>query len=97
MSGTYTITAECRGRGASPMQSVSSKFNVVLSATPPAPCPADISNPADRVINTADLIVLLARFGQSVTSGTAGDITGDGLVNTADLFALLGVFGQACP
>ena len=71
--------------------------SVARAVAPPEPCPADISNPADGVINTADLTALLGTFGQTVTPGTAGDITGDGLVNTADLVTLLGVFGQVCP
>ncbi len=66
----------------------------VFFAVPP-PCPTDINH--DGVMNTADLLILLGSFGQSVPPGTNGDINGDGQVTTTDLTALLGVFGQSCP
>lgn len=66
----------------------------VALAAPPA-CPGDLN--ADRVVNTADLLILLGNFGIGVTPGTGGDIDGNGAVNTQDLLALLGVFGSACP
>lgn len=61
-------------------------------------CPTDLSG--DRVTSTADLTLLLLRFGQSAPPGSAAaaaDINKDGTVNTADLALLLLRFGQACP
>ena len=57
-----------------------------------APCPADLN--ADRVIDTADLGILIGEFG---TAGPDADINGDGVVDTADLGILIGVFGSDCP
>ncbi|MDY7107954.1 MAG: hypothetical protein SYC29_04890 [Planctomycetota bacterium] len=54
-------------------------------------CPGDIDD--DGVVDTADLLALLAAWGN--TSGPE-DINGDGLVNTADLLQLLSEWGQ-CP
>ncbi len=51
----------------------------------------------DGAINTADLVILLGQFGQSVGPWNLGDLNGDGLVNTADLTRLLGSFGVMCP
>lgn len=61
----------------------------------PSYCPADFNG--DRVINTADLTVLLGAFGTNVQPYLDGDITGDGFVATPDLTIILGVFGQNCP
>lgn len=57
-------------------------------------CPTDITG--DGQTNTADLVLLLSKFGQSVPVGSAGDLTNDGAVNTADLVRLLSGFGTAC-
>lgn len=65
-----------------------------LSPVPPPPCPGDANN--DRVINAADLSVLLAQFGTSVAPGTGADFNGDGQVNSADLSVLLSAFGSSC-
>ena len=64
-----------------------------LTATLSAPCAleADLNN--DRIIDTADLGLLLSAFG---TTGPSGDINGDGAVDTADLGLLLGSFGLDC-
>lgn len=67
---------------------------LIANATPP-PCPADLNN--DAQVNTADLALLLVRFGQNVTPGSTGDINSDGVVNTADLALLLVAFGRPCP
>lgn len=67
--------------------------NVSISVNAPS-CTADLNS--DGLINTADLIRILARFGQSVSGGDPTDITGDGVVNTADLVQLLVRFGQSC-
>ncbi len=66
--------------------------NVGLVVTPS--CPGDLN--FDGVINTADLTILLVKFGQSVQPGTDGDLNADGQVNTADLTLLLVHFGQFC-
>lgn len=57
-------------------------------------CRADVNGSGG--IDTADLTVLLGRFGQSVTPGTSGDVNGDGVVNTSDLTLLLAAFGSTC-
>ncbi len=78
-----------------PIAVVGTKFGTLsLTATVPAPCRGDING--DRVVNTADLVLLLGDFGQS-GPGLKGDYNNDGAVNTADLVTLLGAFGAACP
>jgi hypothetical protein len=52
-------------------------------------CPADFDG--DGVVNTADLLYLLAAWGTP-----DGDVDGDGDTDTADLLALLGAWGE-CP
>jgi hypothetical protein len=66
----------------------------VFYAVPP-PCPADINN--DGAVNTQDLTIFLANFGQSVPPGTNGDLDGNGTINTQDLTAFLAAFGVPCP
>ncbi len=66
-----------------------------VAGVPPLPCPSDMN--ADRTINTADLTVLLSRFGQTVVPGSAGDVNEDGVVNTTDLTIFLAAFGTNCP
>ncbi len=58
-------------------------------------CPGDVN--LDQTVNTSDLLVLLANFGQPVRPGTGGDVNNDGVVNTLDLTVMIGAFGQACP
>lgn len=65
-----------------------------FTTSSPPPCPGDLNN--DGFINTVDLTLLLANFGQSVLPNTGGDINGDGFVNTVDLTLLLANFGHAC-
>jgi len=60
-------------------------------SVPPPSCPGDANGDGDT--NGADLSVLLAQFGSSVTPNTGGDFNGDGQVNGADLSVLLGNFG----
>jgi len=62
--------------------------------SPPPSCPGDANS--DGQINGADLSVLLAQFGQSVTPGTGADVNNDGQINGADLSVLLASFGSAC-
>jgi len=69
-------------------------LTAALTVAPPPPCPGDTNG--DRVVNGADLSVLLAQFGQSVTPGTGADFNGDGAVDGADLSVLLSRFGKAC-
>lgn len=64
-------------------------------AVPCGPFSGDFNG--DNSVNTADLVFLLGRFGQSVAPGTNGDLNGDGVVNTADLVVFLGQFGRSCP
>jgi hypothetical protein len=54
------------------------------------PCPADLDG--NRIVNGADLGIVLGNWGNS----GAGDINGDGVVNGADLGAILGAYGP-CP
>lgn len=65
-----------------------------LVLTPPAACVGDLNE--DGVVNTADLVRLLLRFGQSVPAGSPEDLNGDGVVNTVDLTRLLVRFGAVC-
>ena len=59
------------------------------------PCPEDING--DDVIDTADLGLLIAVFGQMPPTIPEADINGDGVVDTADLGSLIAEFGNACP
>ena len=68
-----------------------------LATAPPPACVGDING--DGVVNTADLTLLLLRFGQTVEPGSPGasaDLNGDGSVNTVDLTLMLVRFGQSC-
>lgn len=59
------------------------------------PCPGDSTG--DGVVDTADLLELLANFNQAVINGPAGgDFDSSGVVDTADLLALLAAFNQSC-
>ncbi|MFM9958761.1 MAG: dockerin type I domain-containing protein [Phycisphaerales bacterium] len=65
----------------------------------PPPCGGADFN-ADGVVNTADLVFFLGRFGQPVTPGSLAeraDFNADGAVNTTDLVFFLGRFGSVCP
>ncbi len=57
------------------------------------PCPGDANG--DRVVNFADLNIVLGDFGL-MGAGLAGDVNGDGAVNFADLNLVLSNFGAAC-
>lgn len=59
------------------------------------PCPEDING--DGVIDTADLGLLIAVFGQAPPSVVEADINGDGVADTADLGLLISAFGTVCP
>lgn len=61
-------------------------------------CSADING--DNVVNTADLLKLLSRFGQSIPIGSedeAFDVVPDGVVNTFDVTVFMTDFGKICP
>lgn len=58
-------------------------------------CPGDANG--DRVVNFADLNVVLSSFGMVGTPGSVpGDLNGDGVVNFADLNEVLSFFGTVC-
>ncbi|MDY7108686.1 MAG: DM13 domain-containing protein, partial [Planctomycetota bacterium] len=61
------------------------------SAAFQAPCPADLDD--DGMVNTADLLALLAAWG---SDDADADVNCDGIVDTADLLDLLAAWG-ACP
>jgi spore coat protein A len=63
-----------------------------LTVTPA--CVGDLDY--DGSVNTTDLTIFLASFGQSVTPGTSGDLNADGAVNTSDLTFFLARFGAPC-
>jgi len=60
---------------------------------PWSPCPGDLF--ADRVVNGADLGILLSQWGPATTT-TVSDLNRDGVVNGADLGLLLSNWGP-CP
>jgi hypothetical protein len=60
------------------------------------PCPTDVE--PDGNIDLADLLLVLANFGQSgFDAFTNGDTDGDGDVELDDLLAVLADFGTSCP
>lgn len=63
----------------------------IAPAPPPTGCPTDMNS--DGVVNTADLVAFLARFGLTVAPGSPGDFNADGAVNTIDLTRFLAGFG----
>ncbi len=65
--------------------------NALLFTMPP--CIGDVNG--DRVVNFADLNIVLGNFGQAGT-GLPGDVNNDGVVNFADLNIVLGAFGTVC-
>lgn len=68
---------------------------VVMAVTVPVVCPGDFNE--DGAVNTLDLTIFLANFGQAVTPYSSGDLDGNGVVNTLDLTGFLAVFGAPCP
>lgn len=57
-------------------------------------CPGDLN--ADNVVNTLDLVIFLAAFGNPSPCGDGADFNFDGNVNTLDLTVFLGNFGLTC-
>lgn len=72
----------------------SSMQGAITVTAPPPPCPGDAN--ADRLVNAADLSVLLAQFTATVPSGSGADFNNDAVVNAADLSVLLSAFGAKC-
>lgn len=58
-------------------------------------CSGDING--DGMVNTLDLTIILASFGQGVPACASGDQNADAQVNTLDLTILIGAFGNTCP
>jgi hypothetical protein len=70
-------------------------FGVVGPNVPPPPsCPADLNQ--DRVVNGADLGLMLGAWGPCPSTPCAADLNLDGVVNGADLGLMLGAWGP-CP
>ncbi len=57
-------------------------------------CPGDLN--ADNSVNTLDLVIFLAAFGNPSPCGDGADFNFDGNVNTLDLTVFLGNFGLNC-
>jgi hypothetical protein len=57
-------------------------------------CPGDLN--ADNSVNTLDLVIFLAAFGNPSPCGDGADFNYDGAVNTQDLTVFLGNFGLTC-
>ena len=55
---------------------------------------ADSDVNGDRVVDTADLGIVISGFG---SPGPFGDVNGDGIIDTADLGTLISAFGSSCP
>lgn len=58
------------------------------------PCPGDING--DGAVDSADLSIIIGRFGDLVPPLTQGDLNGDGKVDSADLSIVIGAFGDRC-
>lgn len=66
----------------------------------PCTCLADLN--ADRVVNTADLVLFISAFGTPCPARVPscdcrGDLNLDSLVNTSDLVLFIAAFGTICP
>ena len=87
-NGTTTFT------GATGPTQAAGRFNYTLTyAAPVLPaCPADLDN--NRLVDTADISLLLLDFGPC--TGCPADLDGNGLVDSADISLLLMDFGT-CP
>ena len=75
------------------MDAYSCVSNACKNCTVAPPCPADLN--LDRVVNAADLSVMLSDWG-SCKSNCPGDLNTDGVVDAADLSVMLSTWG-ACP
>lgn len=61
----------------------------------PLPCFGDLNN--DRVVDLADLAILLSHYGETGAPANHGDLNGDTNVDLNDLAAELSVYGTVCP
>ncbi len=74
---------------------VGALFSIVTWYRNDGSCPGDANG--DRVVNFADLNIVLSSFGMTGTPGSVpGDLNGDGAVNFADLNLVLSFFGVSC-
>lgn len=85
IGGTFTIAGDAASQRIA-------RWGPCAPRTPP-PCSGDANG--DRIVNFADLNIVLSNFGQSGPS-VPGDVTGDGVVNFADLNLVLSFFGTSC-
>jgi len=92
---TYTTTTGTTAYYVKPSRFLVEASGVVGPAAPPPPqCPADLNG--DRVVNGADLGLMLGAWGPCPSSPCAADLNLDGVVNGADLGLMLGAWGP-CP
>lgn len=68
--------------------------NEIVGGTDEAPCPGDANE--DRLVDFADLNIVLSEFGQS-QPWFEGDVNADGVVDFRDLNIVLSAFGTPCP
>ncbi len=74
---------------------VGALFSIVTWYQNDGVCPGDANG--DRVVNFADLNIVLSSFGTTGAPGSVpGDLNGDGSVNFADLNLVLSAFGGPC-
>ncbi len=85
-AGTYTFLMQ---QTSNVLQSYSFDF---VTGVAPAACDPDVNG--DGGIDSGDLNVVLANFGQATTEG---DTNGDEVVDSTDLNAVLAAFGEDCP
>lgn len=64
-------------------------------ASPSAPCYGDLNN--DRIVDLADLVLLLSHYGDTGAPPEHGDLNGDGIIDLSDLVGELSAYGDTCP
>ena len=91
-----TVTGVSRA-GADEVQLWVAATNASNPCRPDQDCPADFNE--DGVVNAADLLILLGKFGPCPESSCVWDVNGDGMVDHSDLFQVLNNFGpcDGCP
>jgi hypothetical protein len=88
---TTRITGGAYLKGVTDVNGITPAYHgYVLAVT----CVGDLND--DGEVNSADLDLLMSRFGQSVTPGTNGDLNSDGVVNDGDLRLLTAEMGKPC-
>ncbi len=80
------------------IQAVNNSIQAIKSSPPPSPSPPVICKAANlahppTIVNVADLLYLLGKFGNSQTN-IGGDLTGDNKIDIEDLLKLLANFGH---